>query len=172
MERLDTTLLNDYLFEVGTTGGEHKTTVFAKDYDEACAIVNGGENTTIDSAIDINSTLYDLVACLDEAEVDIHDVVKTPEQVLIKFFGDDIKVNKVHYNDFATDYLVFEDGTPVFFFSITNDHYEVFSVKSIEDTFFANYIHSQNWFFFLHTINQISILIYRCQRYGEEDNDE
>lgn len=103
-------------------------------------------------------TLGDLREWYNITKKDIHQVLKTPQDLLQEQIGEDYIIQPTFSDHHFTEFIVVDRGIE-FSFQITNNDYNVFNVSG-NGTFFANNNCVRYWNKFLDLCDQVKDLIF------------
>lgn len=152
-------LLQDKLFEVGNMQ-DHLMTVVADNLESAEELYCTSKEIIVSSVLDMyeNISIKDLKEILQDAGADLHEILKTPQDLLQELLGEDYIIQPTFSNKHFTEFIVVDNGIE-FSFQINNNDYNVFNVMA-SGTFFANNGCVKYWNKFLDLCDQVRDLIY------------
>ena len=158
-QKINKNLLQDKLFDVCTMS-DHIMTVFADNLEVAEELYCNSENIVVGSCLHESGdiTIKELRQMINDAGVELHDILRTPQDLLQQIIGEDYIIQPVFSDKHYTEFIVIDGGVE-FSFQINNKYYNVFNVTT-SGTFFANNHCVQHWHKFLLVCEEIFGFIY------------
>ena len=125
-------------------------------------------------------TIEDLWDFVKSEELEINDIVKEPQELLLAEFDDaygnedsDYKVQLTYYCHHSSEYILLGKYGYILTFVITNMDYNVFFVSTDgKNPFFTNKVDTQIWLNFLNDCEETKSIIYAVKNYEYENYED